>query len=130
TRERSAGIPFRFTPTLDRRIRSRFPFPLTRGQDRAVADVSADLARDVPMNRLLQGDVGSGKTAVAAYACLACIANGHQAAFMAPTEALARQHERVLGEYLAGSRVRVASLFGASRAAARRDALARIAAHE
>jgi ATP-dependent DNA helicase RecG len=129
-RERTAGIPFRFTPTLDRRIRKRFPFPFTRAQDRAVADVVSDLERSVPMNRLVEGDVGSGKTAVAAYACFACVANGFQAAFMAPTEVLARQHEETLSRFLDGSRVRIVSLYGALRARARREALARIAAGE
>jgi ATP-dependent DNA helicase RecG len=127
-REKAVGIPLKFTPTLDRRIRRRFPFPLTPAQDRAVRDVTEDLARPVPMNRLLEGDVGSGKTAVAAYACLACVANGFQAALMAPTEVLARQHEETLARFLAGSRVRVASLHGARRTRARREALARIAA--
>ena len=129
-RERIEGIPLRFSPVLDRRIRRRFPFRLTSGQDRAVAEIVSDLARPTPMNRLLQGDVGSGKTAVAAYACLACIANGLQAAFMAPTEVLARQHEATLSEILADSRVRVVSLFGGARGKARAEALARIAAGE
>jgi ATP-dependent DNA helicase RecG len=127
-REREAGIPFRFTPTLDRRIRARFPFALTPGQERAVAEIRQDLARPVPMNRLLQGDVGSGKTLVAAYACLACVANRRQAAFMAPTEVLARQHARTLSALLAGSDVRIATLLGSSRGKARKEALARIAA--
>jgi len=70
------------------------PFQLTRGQRRAMEDVSAAMARPHPMNLLLQGDVGSGKTVVALAACLAAVESGHQAAIMAPTEVLAGQHER------------------------------------
>lgn len=121
---------FRFTGTLHRRIRARFPFALTPAQNRVVADLSRDLSRPVPMNRLLQGDVGSGKTAVAAYACLAAAANGWQAAFMAPTEALARQHEATLGAWLHGSDVRVVGLYGGEKAKAKRDARAAVASGE
>jgi ATP-dependent DNA helicase RecG len=92
---------------LDERIRRRLPFQLTRSQETAVREISADLARTTPMHRLLQGDVGSGKTAVAAYAMLAAIARRHQAAFMAPTEILAEQHHQVLSRLLAGSKVRI-----------------------
>ena len=115
---------------LDARIRARLPFSLTAGQDGAVAEIVADLARPHPMNRLLQGDVGSGKTAVAAYALLAAVARGRQAAFMAPTEVLARQHEHTLGALLAGSRVRVAMLTGGRRGKARNEVLERVAAGE
>ena len=80
------------------------------------------------MNRLVQGDVGSGKTAVAAYACLATVAAGYQAAFMAPTEVLARQHESTLSALLEGSRVRIETLLGGRRGKARDATLARIAA--
>jgi ATP-dependent DNA helicase RecG len=82
------------------------------------------------MNRLLQGDVGSGKTAVAAYACLAAVANGAQAAFVAPTEVLVRQHDETVRRLLAGSRVRIETLLGAMTAKAKREAAARIAAGE
>jgi len=129
-RRRREGFAFRFTPTLDRRIRSRFPFRLTAAQDRVVAEVRADLARATPMNRLLQGDVGSGKTLVAAYACLAAVANGAQAAFMAPTEVLARQHEATMTRILAGSQVRVTGLYGGLRGKARAEAAGRVAAGE
>ena len=129
-RRRREGFAFRFTPTLDRRIRSRFPFRLTAAQDRVVAEVRADLARATPMNRLLQGDVGSGKTLVAAYACLAAVANGAQAAFMAPTEVLARQHEATMSRILAGSQVRVTGLYGGLRGKARAEAVGRVAAGE
>ena len=103
------------TPQIDRRIRARFPFALTAGQDRAVEEISADLQRDRPMNRLLQGDVGSGKTVVALYAALQAVANRRQAALMAPTEILAAQHYHKVTRYLAGSRVRIALLVGGQK---------------
>jgi ATP-dependent DNA helicase RecG len=77
---------------LLRRYLEVLPFELTPDQRRAIAEIDADLARDVPMQRLLQGDVGSGKTVVALYALLRAIERGHQGAFMAPTETLAEQH--------------------------------------
>ena len=104
--------PLPLTPEIDRRIRARFPFPLTPAQDRAVAEIAADLARERPMNRLLQGDVGSGKTVVALYAALLAVARRRQAAIMAPTEILAAQHYRKVSDYLEGSRVRVGLLVG------------------
>src|SRR5207245_8567750 len=96
-----------------------FPFRLTGDQDKAVADVVRDLASDRPMQRLLQADVGAGKTAVAVYALLVAVANKHQAALMAPTEVLARQHWRTLNTYLAHSRVRRALLTGSLSSAER-----------
>ncbi|MFN4218955.1 MAG: ATP-dependent DNA helicase RecG [Candidatus Bipolaricaulia bacterium] len=76
------------------------PFKLTRAQERALAEIRADLAVPKPMNRLLQGDVGSGKTVVATAACLIALESGYQAAFMAPTEILAQQHFRKITELL------------------------------
>ena len=111
--------PLPSTAEIDQRIRRRFPFALTGAQDRAVAEIVADLGRDRPMNRLLQGDVGSGKTVVALYAALVAVANRRQAAIMAPTEILAAQHFAKLQAYLAGSRVRMAMLVGQQRPAQR-----------
>ena len=108
---------------IDRRIRARYPFELTGAQDRAIADITADMARDRPMNRLLQGDVGSGKTVVALYAALLAVARGKQAAIMAPTEILATQHYNKVRDYLAGSRVRIALLVGRQKPAQRREIL-------
>ncbi|MDX2200438.1 MAG: ATP-dependent DNA helicase RecG [Phycisphaerae bacterium] len=105
--------PVEITPTLNDRIRARFPFPLTAAQDAVTADIARDLASGHPMTRLLQGDVGSGKTVVALYAALAVVARGGQVAFLAPTELLAQQHFRTVKQYLAGSRVQVALLSGA-----------------
>jgi len=118
---------FEVTEDIDARIRARLPFALTDAQDRAVAEITRDLASGEPMNRLLQGDVGSGKTAVAVYAMLGVIARGAQATVMAPTELLAAQHERTLAKYLAGSKVRVAFLKGGQDPAEKREALEAIA---
>ncbi|MEZ6096081.1 MAG: ATP-dependent DNA helicase RecG [Pirellulaceae bacterium] len=95
------------TPLIRDRIMGRFPFELTDSQLAAFEQIAADMNREVPMNRLLQGDVGSGKTAVAVGALLLCVACGFQAVFMAPTEILARQHERTLLKWLKASRVRI-----------------------
>ncbi len=121
-----AGTAFDISPKIDQHIRRRFPFRLTGAQERAIAEIAGDMAAPRPMNRLLQGDVGSGKTVVAAYAMLAAIANRHQAALMAPTEILAEQHYRTLGGLLAGSRVRTMLLLGGAPAAERRASLAAI----
>jgi ATP-dependent DNA helicase RecG len=113
---------------IDARIRRLFPFEWTAGQRAGVAEIAADMARETPMNRLLQGDVGSGKTVVAVYAMLLCVARGHQAALMAPTEILARQHAETLGGLLRASRVRYLLLVGGLSAKQRETALAEIAA--
>ncbi|HVP13375.1 MAG TPA: ATP-dependent DNA helicase RecG [Phycisphaerae bacterium] len=118
------GLPC--TDEIDRRIRRRFPFPLTRGQDRAIETIVNDLRGTRPMNRLLQGDVGCGKTVVALYAGLVTVANRCQVAIMAPTELLAEQHFRSIDKYLVDSRVRYALLVGRLGAKERRDLLARI----
>ena len=129
-RMRSVSRPAHALPVsqeIDRRIRARFPFQLTAAQDRAVGEIAADLGRPRPMNRLLQGDVGSGKTVVALYAALAAVARGKQAAIMAPTEILARQHYRKVQQYLGDSRVRTALLVGAQRPAERAEILGKLA---
>ncbi len=118
------ATPIITTDEIDRRIRRRFPFPLTAGQDQAVLEIRADLAKVRPMNRLLQADVGAGKTAVAVYAALATIAGRRQAALLAPTEVLAAQHQAKVERYLAKSRVRIGYLVG-STSKSRRTALLR-----
>ncbi len=105
-----------------------FPFKWTAGQRAAIAEVAADLASETPMNRLLQGDVGSGKTVIAVYAMLVCVARGYQAALMAPTEILARQHAETLAELLRASRVRYSLLVGGMTTKQRETTLAEIAA--
>jgi ATP-dependent DNA helicase RecG len=92
---------------LDERIRKRFPFEFTEAQQKAVWQIARDLQSGQPMNRLLQGDVGSGKTAVALYGMLVAVANKMQAALLAPTEVLAEQHYLTLTRLLAGSNVRI-----------------------
>ncbi len=109
---------------MDERIRRRFPFVLTCGQNRAVAEIRSDLAKPEPMNRLLQADVGAGKTAVAVYAALAAVGNRRQVALVAPTEVLAGQHHAKIQRYLQGSRVRLEYLAG-STAKGRRASLLR-----
>jgi ATP-dependent DNA helicase RecG len=123
-RQRAPVLPV--TPQIDARIRRLFRFRLTADQDKAVADVCRDLASDRPMQRLLQADVGAGKTAVAVYALLVTVANKHQAVLMAPTEVLARQHWHTLEGYLAQSRVRRLLLTGGLTAKERREALAAV----
>ncbi|MHC4698128.1 MAG: ATP-dependent DNA helicase RecG [Planctomycetota bacterium] len=118
------------TEEIDRRIRKRFPFALTPGQDRSVADIRADLAKTQPMNRLLQADVGAGKTAVAVYAALTAIANSRQVAVLAPTEVLAAQHRAKIDRYLSGSRVRTGYLAGSTTRAKRSALLATLRAGE
>jgi ATP-dependent DNA helicase RecG len=100
------------TAKIDARIRRLFPFPFTGSQEKAIAEIAADLNSPLPMNRLLQGDVGSGKTVVAVYAMLLAVAHGYQAALMAPTEVLARQHFLTFDRLLTGSQVRRALLTG------------------
>jgi ATP-dependent DNA helicase RecG len=102
------------------------PFELTGAQSRVVDDVLADLAQPHPMMRLIQGDVGSGKTVVAAIACIKAIACGVQAAIMAPTEILAEQHWRSFSGWFRPLGIEPAWLSGSQRAAARRESLAAI----
>jgi len=102
----STATPCRCSDEIDSRIRRRFPFLLTEDQNGAIAEIAADMARSEPMNRLLQGDVGSGKTVVALYAALLAVANRTQAAIMTPTEILAAQHFLSIERYLKNSKVR------------------------
>src|SRR5438128_4759644 len=122
-RDRRQAPPLRLTQAIDPRIRRLMPFKLTADQDAAIAAICRDLASDRPMQRLLQADVGAGKTAVAVYALLLAVANKYQAVLMAPTEVLARQHWHVLERYLAESRVRRLLLTGALTPRKRQAAL-------
>jgi ATP-dependent DNA helicase RecG len=125
-----AGTTLAVSDALDFRIRRLFPFSLTGAQERAVAQIRRDLGSGRPMNRLLQGDVGSGKTVVAAYALLAAVGRRAQAALMAPTEILAEQHALTFGRMLGGKRVRMAHLSGGLKGAERRRLLTALAAGE
>lgn len=127
-RANSGTEPIVTSDEVDRRIRGRLPFALTGGQNQAVAEIRADLARPRAMNRLLQADVGAGKTAVAVYAALAAIANRRQVAVLAPTEVLAAQHLAKIERYLAGSRVRIGGLTGSTTKAVRASLLRSLAA--
>ena len=116
--------------TLAARVRASLPFTLTDSQEGALRDIAADLARSRPMHRLLVGDVGSGKTVVALLAACAAIERGQQAALLAPTEILARQHGASLARLAGPAGVPVAVLTGASTAAERRALQARLSAGE
>jgi ATP-dependent DNA helicase RecG len=106
------------------------PFPLTGAQRRALGEIVGDLGRDRPMNRLLQGDVGAGKTAVAMVAAAVVARAGRQTALLAPTEILAAQHAATSEKYLAAIGLRHALLTGSTRAKARRELLDALAAGE
>ncbi|MBX3243491.1 MAG: ATP-dependent DNA helicase RecG [Acidobacteria bacterium] len=105
------------------RIANILPFKLTEAQRRVVKQIFADMASDAPMNRLIQGDVGSGKTVVAFIAMFVAAENGYQAAMMAPTEILAEQHARNAEKFFEGTGYKVALLTGSMRAAEKRKAL-------
>ena len=110
----------------DAEIRARFPFELTAGQKRVAHELRADLARSQPMRRLLQGDVGSGKTALGVYAALCIAHGGGQSAFLAPTELLAEQHYDGLRGLLERAGLRAALLTGSLSAPNRRAVLAEL----
>ena len=130
-RRKAAGAPaLKPRGKLAQALLARLPFKLTDAQNRALAQIRHDLAEPYPMQRLLQGDVGSGKTIVAALATLQCVENGHQVAVMAPTEILAEQHFGKFREWLDGLGIAVAWLSGSLRAREKREALARVAAGE
>jgi ATP-dependent DNA helicase RecG len=130
TRAARAAVPGRALDgggRLTGQLVRSLPFPLTACQNRAVEEIARDLAAPAPMLRLLQGDVGSGKTVVAAASMLQAVEAGAQAVLMAPTELLARQHARTLARLLEPLGLPVALLTGKEPAAARRSALADIA---
>lgn len=105
------------------KVLERLPFTLTQQQQQAWAEISADMERDLPMHRILQGDVGSGKTVISALALAKAVASGYQGCIMAPTEILAQQHYDTLREFLEPAGVRVALLTGGMRVKARRELL-------
>src|SRR5687767_12420299 len=126
-RQENAQVRKRLVCTVDDRIRQRardvLPFKLTTGQRDALAEIVADMQKTWPMQRLLQGDVGAGKTNVAVLAAVVAMENGFQVAVMAPTEILAEQHYRTIVKLLDGKPYRVALLSGRVTAATRRDLL-------
>jgi ATP-dependent DNA helicase RecG len=126
-RHENAQVKKGLVSKVDDRIRQAaravLPFKLTEGQRDALAEVVADMQRAWPMQRLLQGDVGAGKTIVALLAAIVAMENGYQVAFMAPTEILAEQHYRTIVKALLGKPYRVALLSGRVTAATRRELL-------
>lgn len=124
--ENPASEP-RFAPTrLQKALLDRLPFKLTADQETALAEIAADIFSPLPMARLLQGDVGSGKTLVSFLAALAVVETGGQAALLAPTELLARQHAENAARYLEPLGVRLAYLTGNLKAAGRSKLLAEL----
>jgi ATP-dependent DNA helicase RecG len=130
-RERDHGAPaLRVPPGLLDEFAGSLPFALTAAQRTAISEIWDDMTRDVPMNRLLQGDVGSGKTLVAAAAIVLASRNGVQSALMAPTEILAAQHTAKLAPLLSSLRIGVEAVFGSQGQRARNSAAARLAGGE
>ena len=126
-RQQNADVRKALVSSVDDRIRQAartiLPFKLTEGQKHALAEIVSDMQKPWPMQRLLQGDVGAGKTIVAVLAAIVAMENGFQVAFMAPTEILAEQHLITLSKWLANTRHRVALLSGKITAAERRTLL-------
>ena len=123
---RGEGIAFHTGSELTRRLVETLPFAFTGAQQRVIADIEADMALARPMNRLVQGDVGSGKTLVALWAMLVAVDNGYQAAVMAPTEVLAEQHARVLRHWCAPLGVEVDLFTGRAGVRERRELAERL----
>ncbi len=127
---RQPGLRMNPPGSLARRLLASLPFALTPAQERVWREIRTDMAEPYPMNRLLQGDVGSGKTVVAALAILTAVESGFQAALMAPTEILAEQHLMTLVQLLEPLAVEVALLTNAVKGKARERVLAGVAAGE
>ena len=117
------GISFTIKSDLARQLISGLPFELTGAQRRVIIEITRDMSLPVPMNRLLQGDVGSGKTIVALFAMLIAVENGYQCALMAPTEILAEQHFFTLKNFLRDLPVHVRLLIGGQKKKLREDVL-------
>ncbi|MDT2045757.1 ATP-dependent DNA helicase RecG [Priestia flexa] len=129
-REETAGMSQVFPSSDLVQFTNQLPFPLTGAQKRVVNEITADMKSPYRMNRLLQGDVGSGKTVVAAVALYATVLAGHQGALMVPTEILAEQHAESLSNMLEKVQVRVGLLTGSVKGKARRELLQQVQAGE
>lgn len=125
--KQSPGVSFKVGGSFWEKFRKIVPFELTNAQKRVIEEILGDMASEKPMNRLLQGDVGSGKTVVAVAAMLVAVENGYQAAIMAPTEVLAEQHYFVIGEMMGKAGVNTALLIGSLTQSERERERARIA---
>ncbi len=128
TRKADVAVPCKRTPKLDDAIDRALPFALTGAQRRVIAEIAGDLDQPVPMNRLLQGDVGSGKTAVAFAAALQVARAGRQTAIMAPTELLAEQHADTWRAWAKSAELRIDVLTGSTPKAVRQSMLSLLAA--
>jgi ATP-dependent DNA helicase RecG len=117
------GITFKILGNLSGDLKKSLPFRLTDAQERVISEIRGDMQLPVPMNRLLQGDVGSGKTIVALFAMLTAIENGYQCALMAPTEILAEQHWRSIRSFLKDIPVNIRLLVGGQKKKLRDDVL-------
>jgi ATP-dependent DNA helicase RecG len=129
-REKRRGIAFENKRKLTSALKGALPFTLTNAQTVALREIVADMASDRKMHRLLQGDVGSGKTVVALFAALLAMENGYQAAIMAPTELLAEQHARTLTRLLEPLGIEPILVTGSLNARARKSAAAKLASTE
>lgn len=124
------GIAFKPSGELEARLRELFPYKLTGAQERVLAEIKADMSSAHPMNRLVQGDVGSGKTIVSLIAAVNAVESGYQAAIMAPTEILAEQHYLTIHSYAESLGIRVSLLTASLKAAPKKNALALIKSGE
>ncbi|HXB25914.1 MAG TPA: ATP-dependent DNA helicase RecG [Gemmatimonadaceae bacterium] len=126
-RDKRSGIVFVNRRELTTALKAALPFALTGAQTRVLREIVADMVSPTRMHRLVQGDVGSGKTIVALFAALLAMENGYQAAIMAPTELLAEQHARTIGRLLGALGIEPVLITGGQGAAARREAATRLA---
>jgi ATP-dependent DNA helicase RecG len=134
-RQRSVQLEkksFHFNPRIPllEKLGRALPFQLTSAQDHVIREIFRDMLSATPMNRLVQGDVGSGKTVVALHAIVMACGAGYQAALMAPTEILAEQHSRNLGKFFEALGLKAVLLRGSEKAAVKRSQLARLASGE
>lgn len=128
--EEEKGIAFKSVGDYTKRFIKSLPFELTEAQQKVIREIRKDMAESRSMNRLLQGDVGSGKTVVALIAMLMAVENGYQAAIMAPTEILAEQHDYTIRKLLDNEKVSIALLKGGMRVAQRRNVLEHLSSGE
>lgn len=131
-REHSRGVtPLKITRDFSSEFETLLPFTLTNAQKNAVSDCVKDMiSKSPPMNRLVQGDVGSGKTAVAASVCYTVVKNGYQAAFMAPTEILARQHYKTFSKLFENTDIKVGLLTGSLKESEKKHVRSALASGE